>query len=109
VKPILINQKDVFGILPKQRSISGFQIQPFVCFIDNIQNIKLNQSEVKHIFTIPLDWILDHRNWGFETYKLPDGKERQVVVFNKYENEIVWGITGQILVSLSDLLLWKKK
>jgi 8-oxo-dGTP pyrophosphatase MutT (NUDIX family) len=103
---ILINENEIIGNLPEQKSISGFQIHPFVCDIENLENIKLNQAEVKHIFTIPLDWILDHKNWGFETYKSPDGKERQVVFFQKYMNEIVWGITGQILVSFSNLLLW---
>jgi 8-oxo-dGTP pyrophosphatase MutT (NUDIX family) len=103
---ILINENNIYGNLPEQRSISGFQIHPFVCYIENLENIKLNQAEVKHIFTIPLDWILDHKNWSFETYKSPDGKERQVVFFQKYKNEIVWGITGQILVSFANLLLW---
>ena len=101
---VIINQNEVIGNLPELRSISGFQIFPFICYIEKLKNIKLNQAEVKHIFTIPLDWIMDHRNWRYETYKSPDDKKRQVVVFKNYENEIVWGITGQVLVSFADLL-----
>jgi 8-oxo-dGTP pyrophosphatase MutT (NUDIX family) len=103
---ISINRKEIFGNLPDQRSISGFQIHPFVCYCEKLQNIKLNKTEVKHTFTIPVDWIMDHKKWSFKTYKSPDGKERQVVFFQKYQNEIIWGITGQILVSFANLLLW---
>jgi 8-oxo-dGTP pyrophosphatase MutT (NUDIX family) len=103
---ISIKRKEIFGNLPEQKSISGFQIHPFVCYCEKLQNIKLNKTEVKHTFTIPVDWIMDHKKWSFKTYKSPDGKERQVVFFQKYQNEIVWGITGQILVSFANLLLW---
>ena len=103
---ISINRKEIFGNLPEQRSISGFQIHPFVCYSEKLQDININQAEVKHTFTISMDWIMDHKNWSFKTYKSPDGKERQVVFFQEYENEIIWGITGQILVSFANLLLW---
>jgi 8-oxo-dGTP pyrophosphatase MutT (NUDIX family) len=101
---ILITKNEILGKLPEQNSISGFKIQPYVCFIENLPELTLNQNEVKHIFTIPLDWILNRKNWSYQIYKLSQEKERKVVVFNKFKNEVIWGITGQILVSLADLL-----
>ena len=103
---IKIEKNAVFGRLPKQDSISGFKIHPFVCFIETLPQLKLNSEEVKNVFTIPLDWILDRKNWNYQIYKSLNGEERQVVMYQKYDNEIVWGITGQILVSLADLLIY---
>jgi 8-oxo-dGTP pyrophosphatase MutT (NUDIX family) len=101
---ILIAKKEILGKLPEQNSISGFKIQPYVCFIENLPKITLNQNEVKHIFTIPMDWVLNKKNWNYQIYKSAKEKERKVVVFNKYKNEIIWGITGQVLVCFADLL-----
>ena len=101
---LLIDENVILGILPEQNSISGFQIYPFVCFIETLPQLKLNSEEVKNVFAIPLDWILNRKNWNYQVYKSPNGEERQVVMYQKYNNEIVWGITGQILVSFADLL-----
>jgi 8-oxo-dGTP pyrophosphatase MutT (NUDIX family) len=103
---LIIDKKEILGCLPIQKSISGFQIHPFVCFIDTLPDLMPNSKEVRHFFTIPLDWILNRKNWDFQIYKSSDAKERQVVVFQNYQNEVVWGITGQILVSFTDLLLF---
>jgi len=102
---LIIDKNEILGRLPEQNSISGFQIHPFICFIETLPDPKLNHEEVKHIFTIPLDWILNRNNWNYQIIKSSNRKKRQVVIFQKYNNEIVWGITGQILVSFADLLL----
>ena len=102
-----INKKEILGILPTQKSISGFQIQPFVCFIEKLPDLKINYKEVKHTFTISLDWILNRKNWNYQVFKSSNRIARQVVVYQNYKNEIVWGITGQILVSLAEILLWQ--
>ncbi len=101
---LIIDKKDILGCLPIQKSITGFQIQPFVCFRDVLPNLKLNIKEVRHYFTIPLDWVLNRKNWNFQIFKSSNQKDKKVVVFQNYQNEVVWGITGQILVSLADLL-----
>lgn len=102
---LIIDKNEILGRLPEQNSISGFQIHPFVCFIETLPDLKLNYKEVKHIFAVPLDWILNRNNWNYQIFKSSNEKERQVVVFQKYKNEVVWGITGQILVSFADLML----
>lgn len=102
---LIIDKNEILGRLPELNSISGFQIHPFICFIENLPDLKLDYKEVKHIFAVPLDWILNRKNWNYQIFKSSNEKEKQVVVFQKYKNEIVWGITGQILVSFADLML----
>ena len=101
-----VDKKDILGCLPIQNSNIGLQIQPFICFISDLPVLTLNSKEVKHYFTIPLDWIFNRKNWDFQIYKSSNQKEKKVVVFHNYQNEVVWGITGQILVSFANLLLF---
>ena len=100
-----IEKNEILGRLPALNSISGFQIHPFIYFIETLPQLEINYKEVKHTFVVPLDWIIDRKNWNYQIIKSTNTKERRVVVFKKFKNEIVWGITGQLLVSFVDLLL----
>jgi 8-oxo-dGTP pyrophosphatase MutT (NUDIX family) len=106
---ILFHEDEIIGTLPLMESISNYQIQPFICFKENIEQPVINEDEVKHIFMIPIDWILNNTNWNYQIIKTSDHKERNVIVFQPYQSEVVWGITAQIMVSFSNRLLWETK
>jgi 8-oxo-dGTP pyrophosphatase MutT (NUDIX family) len=106
---ILFHEDEIIGTLPVVSSISNYQIQPFICFKENIKQTVVNELEVKHIFTIPIEWIFNNENWKYQKMKTSDHKERNVIVFRPYQSEVVWGITAQIMVNFSNLLLWGTK
>lgn len=90
-------------------------IHPFVGYLNNLNHIKLNKDEVDHIFTVPLKYFLENppeeyfntvevipdSNLPFDlipgnkNYKFERGKSR--VLFYKYDNYVIWGITAKIL------------
>ena len=93
----------------------GIIIHPYLGIIENIEEIKINESEVDHVFYVPLNYLLNHeplevtsklkfeRPEEFpydlivnkENYKFRDAKHR--LLFYKYENYNIWGITAEML------------
>nr|WP_240934766.1 CoA pyrophosphatase [Fusobacterium sp. FSA-380-WT-3A] len=92
----------------------------------NLDEIKLNKNEVERVFLVPLEFLLEtephiekvmvqnnpHYENGnkkiiFPSEKLglpqiywkPWGREREIY-FYKYKDDIIWGITGEIIYSL---------
>lgn len=90
-------------------------IHPFLGYIKNFDNIKINKDEVDHIFTVPLEYLLNiephiennkmlvnrtkdfpfHLINGGENYKFKEGIYKSL--FYRYKNYTIWGITALIL------------
>lgn len=90
-------------------------IHPFLGYIKNFDNIKINKDEVDHIFTVPLEYLLNiqphiennkvlvNRTEGFpfhlinggENYKFKEGIYKSL--FYTYKDYVIWGITALIL------------
>ncbi|HJG95805.1 MAG TPA: CoA pyrophosphatase [Romboutsia timonensis] len=97
-------------------------IHPFVGYIDNIDNLNLNKDEVDHIFLVPISYLLENdpclynnevkvipnENFPYdiipnkENYKFSTSNYR--VLFYKYENYVIWGITAKILENFLEFL-----
>ncbi len=95
----------VLGCLPTFISNTNYQITPVVARIPWPICLSPNPDEVQKIFSIPLKWLTepDHREW--KPYQLPNGKVHQVIYFQPYNGETLWGITAMITVALIDAIL----
>ena len=59
-------------------------------------DLRLSQEEVSRAFTIPLNWLADPNNRVEKSMTMPDGRNENVVFFNQYDGEKVWGATARI-------------
>lgn len=93
----------------------GLLIHPFVGYIKNLNNIKVNKDEVDHIFLVPLEYLINNeprveeskivvnrcKNFpydlinGGKNYKFKEGIYRSL--FYQYNNYVIWGITALML------------
>lgn len=93
----------------------GIIIHPYLGIIKNIEDININESEVDHVFYIPLNYLLNHeplevnsklkfeRPEEFpydlivnkENYKFREANYRSL--FYKYKDYNIWGITAEML------------
>lgn len=114
---ITIDQITILGQLPKFIASLGMMIYPFVAKIESLDNLLLNQDEVESIFTVPLEWFINHQpkqatmlvgfkpddNFPFELVPNRTAnwqqKSQHDVYFYKYENFVIWGLTAQIINS----------
>lgn len=99
---ILQRQVSIFGSLPNLPTISGFEISPFLGFVDDDHTILIDQQEVRSVFEVPLSHLLDVNNY----YKqhLFANKKRHFTYCIPYQNRLIWGATAQMLKNLQEHL-----
>jgi 8-oxo-dGTP pyrophosphatase MutT (NUDIX family) len=90
----------ILGCLSPMNSVTNYRITPVIGIIQ--WPIKLTPSidEVQKIFTIPLKWLASPENRQIKPYQRKAGDTSQVIFYQPYEEEVVWGITAQITVNL---------
>ncbi|QEK12861.1 CoA pyrophosphatase [Crassaminicella thermophila] len=99
-------------------------LYPFLGTISNINihNISFNKDEVSEIFTVPIDFFIknkpqEHHIYlnanipeDFPYHLIPSGKNyswktgKYPVLFYKYKNYVIWGITARIIKNLISII-----
>jgi len=95
---ISLSKDNILGVIQPRGTSTGYFIYPFVAFLSNIDGIKRNHNEVEKIIQIPLQWLLKPKNHTIKPYKHKGKFENDVVFFEPFDDEIVWGITASILL-----------
>lgn len=101
---------EVLGSLDTYTTISNFQIYPFVSLVPWPTELTPQVSEVAKIFTIPLSWLADEKNYSLKTPHMrhpsvPLNSDRpQAVYFEHYDGELLWGATARMTLSLLQAL-----
>lgn len=98
-------QISVLGSLNPYRTVSNYLVTPVVAEIEWPAAVSPDPREVERIFSIPLRWLADPANCQVRTRVLP-GFDVNIPVyyFERFENELLWGITAKIVVTLLNVL-----
>ena len=95
----------ILGRLEDFVTITNYQISPVVGRIPWPYPLQNAPEEVSRAFTIPLDWLADPANRETLTREMPEGfPAQQVIYFEAYDNEILWGASARIMLSLLEAL-----
>ena len=85
----------VLGRLDDFHSISGYRVRPFAVFLsDERPAFAPHPGEVSEIITIPVSHLVDSSNHSLG--EILDMHGNRLNYF-KWENKVVWGLTGAIL------------
>ena len=110
-----IKNIDIINELDIVVRYDGIIIHPYLGLIEDMKEININESEVDHVFYVPLNYLLNHnplevtskinvqRPEEFpydlivnkKNYKFRDANYRSL--FYNYENYNIWGITAEML------------
>lgn len=101
-----IKQKDVeiLGELNARSTSTGFYIHPFVGFIHNLEDLRINKVEVERIIYIPVIWLSDSKNSYTELFKDRNNKSHPIISYSNYDGEKVWGLTASLVKQLLDII-----
>lgn len=98
----------ILGTLPGCHTITNYWVVPVVGFIRWPFQAHLHLEEVSRIFTIPLGWLQRKENHELRDriIFLPDGQQKKidVIFFKPYEDELLWGVSAEITLSLLNVL-----
>jgi 8-oxo-dGTP pyrophosphatase MutT (NUDIX family) len=99
IEPNLI---EVIGQLTPLKTTSGFEVFPFVAFVDSRFSLKVNVQEVKSVFEVPLRFLLDNKNFYYQ--HLIANKKRHFTYCIPYQNHLIWGATALMSKNLQCML-----
>jgi len=111
----------ILGSLYEIISPIGVRLYPTVAYLDDNKPIVPNLSEVADIFTVPLEYLLAYKPIvghmerctrplaDFPYELLPEyskewkSRKNYQVLFYKYENYVIWGLTAQVLFNFLEI------
>jgi 8-oxo-dGTP pyrophosphatase MutT (NUDIX family) len=98
-----LNPADVrlLGRLPDYITITNYLVTPVVARIPWPYPLIPSPVEVSRIFTIPLEWLADPRNFEEKPRPLPiPGGLSGVIYYHLYDQELLWGASARFTLAL---------
>jgi len=101
IKPDAIS---IIGALDYSLTITGFKVYPFVGILKWPTILKINTREVHSVFTIPISWLLDPKNYYESDYFNPTFGNRKVIHYQEFKGEHLWGYTARLTQQFLELI-----
>lgn len=101
-----LGQTRICGYLDNILEVTGTTVTPVVGVIPWPFELRNSEGEVHRMFTIPLEWLADEKNYSVKHFqdKENPAQTRDVVFFDEYDGETVWGLTAYIMIGLVNRL-----
>lgn len=117
-----LNNIKIINELDTVIRVDGTIIHPFLGIVNDIDQLKINEFEVDHIFYVPISYLLNYKaievnsrliiegNDKFpydliengENYKFKEGTYTSL--FYKYKSYVIWGITADMVKNFLELM-----
>lgn len=106
---------ELLGALPLAYTVNGRMVAPYLAFREDVPKFVCNPAEVNSVFTVPLQWLMEHEpvrvemqdgvrpgeNFPYErvTSVVPGwtGRQKYDVYFYTYGDFTIWGLTARII------------
>jgi len=93
---------EILGRLANYVVGTGYRITPVVGFVDPVQHFVRDEREVAEIFEVPLDIVMERKNYRQEQMRVKNiDRSYYVLPYSRYR---IWGATASILVNLRETL-----
>jgi hypothetical protein len=93
------------------RTITNYCVTPIVGVIPWPFTLRLQEIEVSRVFSIPMDWLADpaHHEVRYRTIPQPLSQilhrlTHPVIYFESYQDEILWGVSAEIMLNFIAIL-----
>ena len=93
----------ILGYMPRYFTGSNYLITPVVAAIEPSRPFVPNPAEVKSVFEVPLDWLMDAGNYG--TYRIRRAGREHSTWQIAHGDLVIWGITANLTRRFHDLAL----
>lgn len=86
----------VLGQLLQMPTVTHYAVTPVVGLLQWPVALSISTAEVKRAFAIPLDWLMDEKNWKEELFETPDHRRIPTIMYDLYDGERLWGFTAKV-------------
>ncbi len=86
----------LIGLMPDFVTVSDYVVTPVVSMVNWPVPLNVSDEEVDRVFTIPLSFLRNEKNWEERIYTHPSGWYGSVIFYNLFDGELLWGISAKI-------------
>ncbi|MDP5030569.1 MAG: CoA pyrophosphatase [Paraglaciecola sp.] len=97
---IFPEQVEIIGQLPLYRTISRYEVVPFIGFVQPPIQLLLDHNEVAQTFEVPLSYLLDQNNHLIHWVKRKNA--HYPVYFIPWQDKNIWGATAAFIRNLTN-------
>ncbi|KEZ78913.1 CoA pyrophosphatase [Salinisphaera hydrothermalis] len=90
---------ELMGRLPTYRTVTGFEISPFVGWVEPGQPLEPDGVEVARIFRVPMAYAMDATHYRSEVLQR-NGIDYRIYSID-FEGDHIWGATAAMLMGLA--------
>lgn len=95
----------LLGRLNDVVTITRYRVTPVVGVIPWPYSFQLAPREVARVFTIPLLWVADQRNWYQQSLTFNNApRPFPAVIYHKYDGEVLWGASARMVLNFLSVL-----
>ena len=94
------NKVQIVGNLPLYRTLSRYEVIPYIGFVSAPTNLTLDKNEVESTFEVPLSFLMDQRNHLIHWVKRKNGQFP--IYFIPWQQHNIWGATAAFVRNLSN-------
>jgi len=92
----------IVGEMQKFRTVSGYEVTPYVALVEPDFNLQVNSNEVSNVFEVPLSYLVDQSNHIQEPVRR-NGIDYSIY-FIPWGDTYIWGATAAFVRILSNHL-----
>ncbi len=92
----------ILGQFLGSETISQFKVTPIVAYSTFKQDWTVDSNEVQQVIKVPLDWLVDDKNWRIESAFFRQKKYRYHVCW--WQKHLIWGATAELINNLRYIL-----
>ncbi len=96
---------EILGESPSFDSSTNYFITPIIARVNLCRPLVLETREVQKTFLVPLAWLAEKDNWQYQNYQRKNERIDQVIVYDLFDGEKIWGITAKIVQMLIDQII----
>ncbi|MCX6054447.1 MAG: CoA pyrophosphatase [Chloroflexi bacterium] len=86
----------ILGGLERYLTITNYCVYPIIGKLDAPYFVNINKNEVESVFLIPVSWLEDENHIYFKKHRLNGVATSNVVHYEEYCGEHLWGFTARI-------------
>ncbi len=93
---------EIVGQLPRFRTISRYEVVPYVGFVEPNADMQLDHNEVESVFCVPLAFLMDQHN--HHIHWVNRAGHQFPIYFIRWQDKTIWGATAAFVRALSNHL-----
>lgn len=91
----------IVGCLPSYRTVSGYEVLPYIGFVEPDLNLLLDENEVDDVFEVPLSYLLNKDNHLI--HWVERNQQKHPIYFINWQGKAIWGATAAFVRNLANI------